>query len=220
MLKQVDAIGRTGRNWPIRDGTAMTNLIKNSVSTGNSGPAPQSSSGASSKPDEVVITSREGDKQDYHSRLFAPAEERRSIENQAPGIAKRMSAKPAPRQWGELFADENTRRSPSPGKAEGAKAKAGSDRNFAQNRLFDRNAVDASSPSPERKHDHSHYQHFEFGNGEEAPPRDGNRPPSATAQKHMNNWDFEDFNTPPKVTAKPLMEQERHFGHGVDEVRP
>lgn len=224
LLKQVEAIGRTGRNWPIRDGKAMAKMIKSSASSVENGTvAAQSSVSASAKAaeDDVVITSRPvsskgREDKDFHTRLFATGEdaEPRSNTTADPSAAMRTSAKPAPRQWGELFPG-----GPSPDKVEGARPKLGSNKNFGSNRLFDENSAADRSPSPERKKpDPSKFNHFEFGNGEEAAPKDGDRPPSAKAKKHMSNWDFEDFTTPPKVKAKAQPEQERHFGPGIDEV--
>lgn len=229
MLKQVDAIGRTGRNWPIRDGQAMAKVIKSSVSAAENGTGKQDSyeAPASVKPDEVVVTSRpqssrSREDKDFHTRLFATGgddERMPSNGNSDPALAVRTSAKPAPREWDELFAGDAAHKKSSSGKVEGTNLKAGAGTNFGQNRLFDKNTPADHSPSSGRKADPSKYNHFEFGNGEEAAPRDGNRPPSANAKKHMTNWDFEDFSTPPKFKAKPLKEHERHFGPGIDEVR-
>lgn len=226
MLRQVDAIGRTGRNWPIREGKAMAQLIKSSVSaSGNDGPAQPFSAPPSDKPSEAAVSSRptssrEKENADYQSRLFATGDdsERTSV-NHGAGHAIRTSARPAPRQWDQIFPDENSQQKQQFVKIEGSNPRAGAGSNFGQNRLFDKNAATSTkSPSPERKHDAKHFNHFEFGNGEEAPAADANRPLTANSKKHMNNWEFEDFTTPPKVTAKPQMEQERHFGYGIDEV--
>jgi len=223
MLRQVDAIGRTGRNWPIRDGKAMAKLVKSSVKAVGSGGAgtTQAPSGAFTKQDEVVITgrpnSRDQEHKDYQKRLFTTGdeEEPRSYTNRE-SVAVRTSAKPPPRQWGELFAGEGARPTAV---TPNSNHRAGADKKYGQNRLFDDN-LDDRSPSPRaKKADPSKYNHFAFGNGEEADPVDGNRPPSAKAQKHMTNWGFEDFTTPPKVAAKPHPELERHFGPGVDDVR-
>ncbi|KAK3060308.1 hypothetical protein LTR53_020155, partial [Teratosphaeriaceae sp. CCFEE 6253] len=36
LLRQVEAIGRTGRNWPIKDGQAQVNAINRSLKAGGS----------------------------------------------------------------------------------------------------------------------------------------------------------------------------------------
>lgn len=241
MLKQVEAIGKSGRNWPIRDGQSMANLIKRSVGAAGSDPAgPQAFFDATKKADQVVISARPSNtkdennpdfhsrpssmmgenKPDFHARLFATGDtaEPRSDHNRGPSVAKRMSAKPAPRQWDELFATDSYKSPPS-AKVEGAILKAGAGTNFGQNRMFHENAPEQPVTSPDgKKADPSKYNHFEFGNGEEAAPHDGNRPPSAKEKKHMNKWDFQDFVTPPKAAPKYQPDQERHFGHGVDDV--
>ena len=225
MLKQVDAIGRTGRNWPIRDGAAMAKLVKNSVSAVGSHSvtqAPPSSSSAPPRRNDAVTSddrpnSREKENKDFHTRLFATGEdaEPRSTGNRE-SVAVRTSAKPVERQWGELFAEDGTRLPNA--KVEGVRAGAG--KNFGQNRLFDRATANDRPESPNtKKPDPTKFNHFQFGSGEDARPMEGDRPPSAKAKKHMNNWEFEDFVTPPKHVSKPLREHERHFGHGIDEVR-
>ncbi|KAL1305737.1 hypothetical protein AAFC00_007320 [Neodothiora populina] len=202
MLRQVDAIGRTGRNWPIRDGSTMAKLVKDSVSSSKSGGASQAAARPSSKADEVTITSRpmsskSRDGQDFHTRLFATGDdsERPSSGNSDSSVPTRTSAKPAPRQWAEIFPN-----GPPPDKVEGAKPKP---------------------LSPEsRRSNPAKFDHFELGNGEDAAPIDPNRPPSAHAKKHQSTWDLEDMNTVPKFNPKSQPAMERHFGYGIDDDAP
>lgn len=240
MLRQVEAIGRSGRNWPIRDGSAMTRMVKDSVRAASDNPLPTRGGAQSHESDEVVITARSqsnrtNENKDFHNRLFATGDDGESESsgnnnNNNSSVSTRVSAKPAPRQWDELFASDealstpapnrNTR-SPSPGKAEGNDLKAGAGKNFGENRLFDRREGGEREPSQERRKVDGarNGQSFVLGHGEDAPPMDGNRPASAKAMKQMNKWDFEDFTTPEKVAAKVQPEQERHIGPGYDEVQ-
>ncbi|KAH0384214.1 hypothetical protein KCU89_g17306, partial [Aureobasidium melanogenum] len=132
VLRQVEAIGKSGRNWPIRDGTNMIKTVKNSIN--NAG------STTTSLPTRPASTqSQAGGRQngDFHARLFATGEgqEPRTQANVNPEYAVRTSAKPAPRQMDEIFANGSSNESYKP---EG-KPKAGSGKNFQDNRLFDEN---------------------------------------------------------------------------------
>lgn len=239
MLRQVEAIGKSGRNWPIRDGSAMTRMVKDSVRAASDNPLPNRGAAQSNKSDEVVITNRPqsnktNDNKDFNSRLFATGDDhngkQRHSSTNGSSVAPRASAKPAPRQWGELFAGDEAvstpapnrnGRSPSPGKNEGAILKAGAGKNFGENRLFDRREGNEREPSQERRRvsGAKSGQSFVLGHGEDAPPLDGNRPPSAKAMKQMSKWDFEDFTTPEKIAPKIQTEHERHIGPGYDEVQ-
>lgn len=227
MLKQVEAIGKTGRNWPIRDGNAQTKLVANSVAAVGQGPSVRDSrpSNGSRGSDEPITHGSKPTSQsrgrDPHTIFAHPDEERQPSEG--PSVAPRNSVKPPVRQLDELIGEASLR-SPSPTKQEGAILKAGAGKNFNANRLFDLNEPDDRSRSPERKKAMPNkYNHFEFGNGEDAPqPSPGNnRPNSGKTGKHMStSWDFDDFTTPEKVKPKPQREQERHIGYGIDEVCP
>ncbi|KAG9665887.1 hypothetical protein KCU95_g11505, partial [Aureobasidium melanogenum] len=212
ILRQVEAIGKSGRNWPIRDGTNMIKTVKNSIN--NAG------STTSSLPTRPASTqSQTGGRQnsDFHARLFATGEgqEPRTQANVNPEYAVRTSAKPAPRQMDEIFANGSSNEGYKP---EG-KPKAGSGKNFQDNRLFDENTQPQRILSPEsKKIDPRKYDHFEFSTGEgNAPASDLHRRKSTKGSTHTSNWDFQDFTTPEKHKPRPNPEQERHIGPGVDE---
>ncbi|KAG9918850.1 hypothetical protein KCV02_g12097, partial [Aureobasidium melanogenum] len=194
ILRQVEAIGKSGRNWPIRDGTNMIKTVKNSIN--NAG-----SSTTSSLPTRPASTqSQTGGRQngDFHARLFATGEgqEPRTQANVNPEYAVRTSAKPAPRQMDEIFANGSSNEGYKP---EG-KPKAGSGKNFQDNRLFDENTQPQRILSPEsKKIDPRKYDHFEFSTGEgSAPASDLHRRMSTKGSTHTSNWDFQDFTTPEK----------------------
>jgi hypothetical protein len=241
LLKQVEAIGRTGRNWPIRDGKAQADFVTASVKSGNSN---TSSNGhgnghgngralASRNPNEVVINQHSKRDsvtvtRDPHASLslFAerdPNETDRSYEGPKHSIAK--SAKPAPREYGELFTNEDsaaaltiTGRTSSPHKTDGTILKAGAGKHYAGNRLFDEDEGMDRSKSPERKKTYNgKYEHFTFGDGEDAPTKE-NRPFSKGPGQHNATFSFEDFATPPKHVEKPRRDDERHWGADVYEV--
>lgn len=224
MLRQVEAIGKTGRNWPIRDGNAQTKLVASSVAAiGREASARDSRSSNGSRGFDEPMTHRAKSSQsrgrDAHDLFTHPDEERQPSEG--PSVATRNSVKPPVRQLDELVGEPSESRgirSPSPSKQEGTVLKAGAGKNFNPSRLFDPNEPDDRSQSPERrKAMPNKYNHFEFANSEDG----DSRPPSGKTKNQMTtHWDFDDFTTPEKVQPKPQREQERHIGFGIDEVRP
>lgn len=208
MLRQVEAIGKSGRNWPIRDGAAQIKTVKNSIN--NTASASTSLPLRSAGGNDFGSSDRSSQPRDFHARLFATNEnaEPRSPSNVAPGYAPRTSAKPAPRQLDEIFTGEDYRGEYKP---EG-KPKIGSSKNFSDNRLFEENTELEKVLSPESKKIYpDRYDHFEFGQAD-------NRPLPAKAHKQTHQLDFKDIVTPEKHRSKPNPEQERHIGPGKDEV--
>ena len=144
-------------------------------------------------------------------------------ENQAmrPPPPKAQSAKPPPRDYHDLFVGNESDHSPiAKGKpASPAKdirspppPKFGAGKNYRPVRLFETDDITPGTPrSPDKsgfKTNPKKYNHFEFGNGDDAPPTDANRPKT----KHQSQWDFEDFSTPVKAPTK-LREQDKvNFG--------
>lgn len=221
VLKQVDAIGKTGRNWPIRDGRAQIEAIKKSVKLSG-----KASNGTRSdvpirdhKKTESISATR-----DPHAslNLFAPRDPNESApgDYQGPRHAPRASAKPPPRNYNELFAsgespsaDPGSKiRSPSPTKADGVILKAGAGTHYTVNRLFDGAADESrSARSPERKKVfHQKYDHFTFGDG--ADVSQSSRPTSNGKAKGAATFSFEDFSTPPKVMRKERPDDQLHWG--------
>lgn len=214
MLRQVDAIGKSGRNWPIRDGTAQIKTVKNSISNASSGSTSLPSRPAPSSSNNGPNSRQNGD---FNARIFATNDEsERRSSNANPSYAPRTSAKPAPRQLDEIFTAEGTKGDFKP---EG-KPKAGSGKNFSGNRLFDENPNPQDIVSPEsKKINPQRFDHFEFPNGEgHASASDMYRNASTKNSKHSSNWDFQDFMTPEKHKTRANPGQERHIGPGVDEV--
>ncbi|KAM0714953.1 hypothetical protein Q7P37_009418 [Cladosporium fusiforme] len=227
LLKQVEAIGRTGRNWPIREGEKLIEAVKASVIA--TGQATNGSAGAGlrSQHDVVVNQHKRGEStnvtRDPHASLalFAPRDpnEDTGSSYSGPTYAPPPSAKPAPRDYGELFVGEETpasaKRSTSPSKIDGRAVKAGAGKNVSGNRLFDEEDVDANGTPHSKKTYQQKYDHFAFGNGEDAKAE---RPNSTrSSRKSQATFSFEDFATPPKVTEKHNPGYERNWGADVDE---
>ena len=240
LLKQVDAIGRTGRNWPIREGRAQIDLVSKSLKT--EGVNPDKAMPMPKKNGNEVII------KDHHKRtsvsatrdphaslnLFAPRDpnENTSSAYDGPKLAPRASAKPAPRDYGELFASGNDEtasvsgsqaRSPSPKKIDGTNLKAGAGRHYTGNRLFD-DSGEGRAPNPARKKTYEQkYDHFSFGDGEDAPHKKhtgGASHHHGQGSQSQPTFSFEDFATPQKVKAKPRRDDQVQWGSEVRRLPP
>lgn len=220
LLKQVEAIGRTGRNWPIREGPKLVEAVKTSINT--SGQAGNGSAGrATNGQRDIASHHKRGESvhptNDPHASLalFAPRDpsEDAGSTYTGPTVATRPSSKPAPRDYGDLFVGEESAssyRSDSPAKIDGRNVKAGAGKHVSDNRLFDENDPDAVSTPQGKKTYQQKYDHFAFGNGEDAKHK---KPDSSRSnRKSEATFSFEDFATPPKVVEKNNPGYERHWG--------
>jgi hypothetical protein len=228
LLKQVEAIGRTGRNWPIRDGQNLVEAVKTSVNT--TGQASNGSAGRARGQHDVVMNQhKRGDSvtatRDPHASLalFAPRDpsEDAGSTYDGPKVATRPSAKPAPRDYGELFVDEESAgkyRDDSPAKIDGRGVKAGAGKHTSGNRLFDEDSQDAQSTPHGKKTYEQKYDHFAFGNGEDA-KKDQRSDNTKGNRKSQATFSFEDFATPPKVTEKNKPDYDRHWGADYEDER-
>lgn len=230
LLKQLDVIGKSGRNWPIRDSTEQIRLLETCVKS-------SSSNGASSRdPNDLAVRSRGNSTnafRDPHASLalFAPRDE--SDESIESVISPRGGARPRQRDFAEILGDEpvdspGRERSESPSKA--MAPKAGGDKKFQPSRLFERDGIEEESDSPEAAASPSKfirpnpkkYTHFDFGDGSDKPqdvPQTVDPTPQQT--KHASQWSFDDFVTPQKVKpTKVLRQQEvRHWSTEENDVQ-
>jgi hypothetical protein len=236
LLKLIDVIGKTGRNWPIRDGQDQIKRITSSVRSAGRAPA----DAAPDRHDAVLRARADSHNvtRDPHAtlQLFSPRE--KSVQNALPAaVLPRASARPAPRELSELFVGTEAdlpppttpsqaprERSASPTKTIASKAGAG--KHFAPSRLFDNDENSPSRPSPNQQHSTDHflrphpakYQHFAFADGSD--PQDAPRPAPVkdVPNKHASQWNFEDFNTPAKVIPSRLIRTNdvRHWGTEED----
>ena len=250
----MDVIGARARNWPIRDGKDQARLIASSVANtakaySNGQDSHHTGAFKSRDPNEVVITSRSQSptkqsnaKGDPHASLalFAPRETNQETTH-PQGIAPRVSAKPPPRDYHDLFVGQDsdadlaeTPKTQSPKKetkyTENTIApKAGAGKNFQPSRLFDNENTQPGTPgSPQQSPDRfrkphpKKYNHFDFADGSEAPLQPSPELSKATPTrpnptKHQSQWDSEDFVTPEKVQQKIRGQDVRHFGWSDDD---
>lgn len=231
LLKQLDVIGKTGRNWPIRDSTEQLRLIKSSQNAAGVETArPAESVGNRSRKDSNNIL------RDPHASLalFAPREE---ADAPAPSVVSPYAGRrPRQRSFTEILGDEpvdepgtpTRERSMSPTKA--IAPKAGSTKNYQPSRLFEteEEAV-PDHPIPERKAyykpNEKKFQHFDFSDGSDAPQESAPKPKAAAAEnrksKHDSNWSFDDFSTPAKALPTRGLHRTQddvHWGADTDPV--
>ncbi|RDW71428.1 hypothetical protein BP6252_07991 [Coleophoma cylindrospora] len=224
LLKLIDVIGKSGRNWPIRDGKDQIKLISSIVASGG-----KPVDGAVKE--ERPVNSRENSKnitRDPHASLslFAPREDHEDPSLPAV-VAPRASVKPTQRDLSDLLGSHegdipratSSNTSKSPDKPEHMQ-------NYLPSRLFD-NDENSPMPSPAAKSNERFYrpnptkfQHFDFGEGEDVP--ESKPAAKATKGKHSSHWDFEDFNTPAKAVPTRVLNNRpaevRNWGNSDDEV--
>lgn len=228
MLKQVEAIGKTGRNWPIRDGKAQLDAVNKSIKAAGQTPGAQPNGKPHGQADVVINQHKKRESvsatRDPHASLslFAPRDPNENASAYSgPTLAPRQSAKPMPRDFVDIAGDEpepvagSNVRSPSPTKD--TRHKSGAGKNYQANRLFGDTDGNDESRSPERKKTYGQkYEHFDFGDGEDAPAVP--RPASNRGNHNQASFSFEDFHTPPKVSDKTRKDYDRHWGPGLGEV--
>jgi len=230
LLKQLDVIGKTGRNWPIRDSTEQLKLIKSSQnSAGVETARPAEGAGNRSRTGSTNIL------RDPHASLalFAPREEADPVQSVVSPYAGR---RPRQRSFTEILGDEpveepgtpsnGRERSMSPSKPIAPKIGAG--KNFQPSRLFEA-AEEESLPAnniPERKAyykpNEKKFQHFDFSDGSDVPePSKPKAPAQRPKSKHDSNWSFDDFSTPQKslpTRGLPRAQDVRHWSNDDDTI--
>lgn len=172
-------IGKTGRNWPIRDGKDQVKLIQSSVVAAAKPAAP--SAAPYQKEGEVLRRSRENSTnvtRDPHSSLalFAPRESDEEPEQLPTVIAPRASARPPPRDYHDLFVgqdstgnadarvNDNGSESPFKHSAVGAIApKFGAGKNYKPSRIFDHDDNDESADASARDSRSESHRHSAIG---------------------------------------------------------
>lgn len=209
MLRQVEAIGKSGRNWPIREGANQVELVQQSLAA-QASQVPNYPS--ASRADETQ-SSRQQD--DYTSRLFKTGHEDMTRRNDhGDSVPIRESARPQQRNYNELFPDGTSRQSP-----QNMNAKIGAGQNFKPNRLFNADDYTVRQESPERKPaDPRRYEHFDMSQGDDRPSHSMRSTATAAANNQTSHWQLDPPQSAEKVARRPNPEQERHFGYDIDEV--
>ncbi|EHK17461.1 uncharacterized protein TRIVIDRAFT_75917 [Trichoderma virens Gv29-8] len=211
LLKQLEIIGKSGRNWPIKDGKEQVSLIQSCVKSSGFVPAQtqaQSSNGHTKNRNSSTNIMR-----DPHASLHLFGS-REDVENTEPAgiVSPYAGAKPKQRAFTDILTDEpqhwddHQRRSMSPHKMNAGK-------NVQPIRIFEgqQHPEDESDDDekPERyiRAHPAKYQHFALADGSEESEesRPSSAKPTAKAprpkSKHDSTWSFDDFTTPVKAKA-------------------
>lgn len=217
LLKQVEVIGKSGRNWPIRDSREQIAFIRSCIkSAGTAPPAPLSHN-------ESVVRTRGNTNnafRDPHAslQLFGSREE---IETEPVAVVSPYAGtRPRQRSFTEILGHEPD--SPSSGRQQMSPSKAGQGKNFQPMRLFDGYEETEVKEQPQQqtkryiRPNPNKYSHFDFADGsdpQDAPQR-GVSIDEKPKSKHDSQWSFEDFVTPQKVkpTRGGRSQDVRHWG--------
>lgn len=211
LLKQLEIIGKTGRNWPIRDSREQLTLIQSCLKS-----AGLVHNKSESHNDLVVRTrgTSSNAMRDPHAslQLFGSREEIEAAQNEAVVSPYGGKHRRGERSFADVLGDDpsgehydggrSRRRSSSP-------SKAGQGKNVQPMRIFggqehveeEEEAVPRTKNKFIRPHPQK-YNHFDLT--DESDPQD--KPKTGVAldgrpkSKHESQWDFQDFSTP----SKPL----------------
>jgi hypothetical protein len=233
LLKQLEVIGSRGRNWPIRDAADQIRLITSSAADAAKKSIPGARPTHISQPavDESAAAAWKESPSKKHLKdphatlsLFGPQSQ--PEDHAAPtAVASRLSAKPPPRDYSELFvagneSDSTPTKAPTSPKKNDATDRAPPPRgaaghNYKPSRLFGE-GEEMEESEHRHKSNPKKYNHFEFG--EAAFEEEKTIPTRPRSSKHMSQWDFEDFVTPEKPRQRIRGQDVRHFGWSDDEV--
>lgn len=221
LLKQMGVIGKSGRNWPIKDGKDQCKLVQSSVA--NVPPpsgVPQTRDRGISNASNGSAASSIRPTPDPHSTLslFAPREQEQVAEIKPAVIPPRNSAKPPPRDLGDLFissdgeSNSNITEEVIPPKAP-AKFSRGHNYDFLDDDSHEKpqdNSGRGVKPDPKK------YNHFEMS--DEYPD---SRPAARVKDDSRNkaSWDFESFSTPEKPKMRSRPDGVRNFSLGDDDAQ-
>ncbi|KAG4428992.1 hypothetical protein IFR05_015531 [Cadophora sp. M221] len=224
LLKLIDVIGKSGRNWPIRDGMDQIKLIASSVKSAGKVGSGDGQETTRSRGNSTNVTG------DPHASLslFQPRD--KNYNDSLPAVvAPRSSAKPAPRNYHDLFVgQESNDGSPAvatrpelsrePTDSSSIAPKGGAGKNYHPSRLFD--LPDEDVASPDKKGNPAKYEHFNLGEVSEDRAEKRHPLKEVKSAKHSSQWNFDDFNTPQRIVPSKVLRTNdvRHWGNSDDEV--
>lgn len=229
LLKQIEVIGKSGRNWPIRDSREQISFIQSCLKSAGTGTVTPPSH------NELVSRNRNNSNnalRDPHAslKLFGPRDE---LEDDAPArvVSPYAGSRPHQRSFTDILGDEpadpdspsaNHFRSMSP-------SKGGQGKNFHPPRLFNESeepqqVEDFDAPKEKRyiRPNPTKYSHFDFADGSD--PQDAPQPGFGIDEhpktKRDSQWSFGDFVTPQKPKpSKTLRHQDvRHWDTDRDAI--
>ncbi|KAG6039312.1 hypothetical protein E4U41_002981 [Claviceps citrina] len=205
LLKQLEIIGKTGRNWPIRDSREQLTLIQSCLKS--NGPV-QTKSGSHN---DVVVRTRGNSNnamRDPHAslQLFGNREELEAVQNVAVVSPYGGKQRREERSFTDVLGDDPS--GEHYGHRIASPSKAGQGKNLQPMRIFEgqeyvEEEEDEAMSKPKNKFirpNPKKYNHFDLVDGSD--PQDKPKPGVAlenrAKSKHDSQWDFEDFSTPSK----------------------
>ncbi|POR36560.1 Uncharacterized protein TPAR_03219 [Tolypocladium paradoxum] len=219
LLKQLDIIGKTGRNWPIKDSREQLTVIQSCLKSVGAAPAP-----TSQDHNDVIIRTRGNSTnavRDPHAslQLFGPREDLEAAEASSV-VSPYAGSRPHQRGFAEIFGDEphgepaHHDRSMSP-------SKAGQGKNYQPMRIFDSNQEHKDEDEPPKggknyiRPNPNKYEHFDFADGSDPQdqPERGVSQDERPKSKHDSQWSFDDFVTPakPQPSKSFRNQDDRHW---------
>ncbi|KAH7627334.1 hypothetical protein B0T09DRAFT_181365 [Sordaria sp. MPI-SDFR-AT-0083] len=225
LLKQVEVIGRSGRNWPIRDSKDQISLINRCIKEGGT-PATENQGSTTTRP-KVTNAMR-----DPHASLSLFASREEAASPSEPVVSPYAGSRPRQRGLEEIIGDGPVEDPTSPSTdrsrsmTPGAAAKAGASKHFQPIRLFETDDNMPEIPDTPQsiyavqrkvKPDPTKYKHFDFADGSD--PADAPQPgvpfDKKPKTKHDSQWSFDDFNSPEKPA--PTRKVVKSFLSSVDD---
>ena len=230
LLKQLDIIGMSGRNWPIRDSREQLALIQSCLKSSGAAPPKAESH------NDVVIRTRGASNnamRDPHAslQLFGDREELERAETRSVVSPYAGGHRSGQRSFADILGDNPTgehydaghsrHRSTSP-------SKAGQGKNVQPMRIFEGQEHHEEEETPKGKTSSyirpnpAKYDHFDFADGSDPQdqPQRGVSYDERPKSKHDSQWSFDDFATPHKSQpSKSFRPQEvRHWGTEAPEA--
>ncbi|RPA82618.1 hypothetical protein BJ508DRAFT_86508 [Ascobolus immersus RN42] len=222
LLKQLGIIGRTGKNWPIKEGSDQVKIVTRAIKQlpertgGSSQPAPattrvtRSSSKASEQGEAPSTPRRAGARENLD--LFSPvkdAEEDDGPRHRPAVVKPRTAHKPPSRGLGEIIGSEDDSTAPPQvDYTPKAKSKYGQPQQF---QFGDDDDVPATPQRPYISRQKFANEHSDFLFAEENDDQNVASFKPKAAPKHQQKWDSTDMQTPEKAPIKERPSDERHF---------
>ncbi|KAF3928224.1 hypothetical protein AA313_de0207097 [Arthrobotrys entomopaga] len=208
LLKNLNVVGKTGKNWPIRFGDEQTKLIKASIADGP---------GAS----ESAASTRPSSKASNHSnreslQLFAPREIGDEVSIKPAVIAPRSGIKPPSRELHEIIGEEDDDATLPVAQTPRAGANKAPTRTF-----FVGQDIDEIHSTPDRKVqvNAKKYKHFALeDDANDDTPKVIAPKRTSIYSKPGASWDFADFVTPDKRPGKVSAHNARNFSWSDDDT--
>ena len=224
VLKQLNVIGRSGRNWPIKDGADQIKMMVESISRHSVAvPAAQNGGSGTVRASRSQSQGRENAMRDPHAslHLFQAADDGAPVDKPRPPRSSSAFRPPSRDLESIIGESDEPPQQVKPPKSRGS---------FSQNKTFDlgeQHQDGAKTPPAVLRTPNVNpkkYEHFEFGDDDDdddklaKPSVFNTRPLPGARAKNAASWDFEDFVTPEKHTMRQRPDDKRHFDwSGEDE---